>query len=471
MFFRTPGATVSAHSPLIVRVLVIFGMALLFRMSAWYYNAAADSGEYLYQDAGSFYRTAVHLANGNGYVLERGQEPAFFREPATSYFFAGNIALYAALAGRSVTEPSYDRNNWPRDPGNRNAIRLIRLSQAVLQAIALALFYLLLRHYFRDAFAFTVAALASLYPPLALYSEQLMRENLLVAVLLAVAYLLSSQIQRPSYWKLAALGILWGVAALTLQVYMLLGVFLFAFVLRSTGTIALTAKRCAVIGALFMLTVLPWVCKVYAFYPDVRIAQSLGCALTPDWIQFKTSLQFARTRSSNLSGTGRVPADSMLAVDPYGFTARQLFDNAFSGSFRRAARQLDLKYGHPSLRDRVRTYGGELAWFLVLPGYQYGDWSATRSVAPHDHGNMVVTMFISIVLSVMSLIGLWICCRRATGVLPIYLFHLAFFWLLMSESRRALPIVPFFVLFGLVGLWKVTQLGFPRCRFSILKES
>jgi 4-amino-4-deoxy-L-arabinose transferase-like glycosyltransferase len=460
MFFRTPGALVSAHTSLIVRVLVIFGLALLFRMSAWYYNAATDSGEYLFNDAGSFYRTAVHLANGDGYVQEPGQEPVFFREPVTSYFFAGSIALYATLAGRSVV-----------DPGNRNAIRLIRLSQAVLQAVALALFYLLLRHYFRDAFSFTVAALASLYPPLALYSEQLMRENLLVAVLMAVAYLLSSHIQRPAYWKLAVLGILWGVAALTLQVYMLLGVLLFASLLLRTGRIALALRRCAVIGALFVLTVLPWIYKVYAFYPNVRIAQSLGCALTPDWIQFKTSLQFARSRSQSLSGTGGVPADAMLAVDPYGFTTRELFDNAFSGHFRRAARQLDLKYGHPSLRDRVRTYVGALAWFLVLPGYQYGDWSAMRSVAPHDHGNMVVTMFISIVLSVMSIIGIWTCCRRATGVLPIYLFHLAFFWLLMSESRRALPIVPFFVLFGMIGLWKVIQLGFPQCRFSILKES
>jgi hypothetical protein len=340
-----------------------------------------------------------------------------------------------------------------------------------LQAIALVLFYLLLRHHFKDVFSFIVAALASLYPPLALYSEQLMRENLLLGVFMMLAYMLSSHIQKPAYWKLAVIGVLWGISALTLQVYVLLGVFLLALVFFRTRNALLAMKRCAVIGVFFVLVVLPWLHKVYTFYPDVRIAKSMGCALTSDWIQFKTSLQFAKSHSQDPSGTGSTPSDGVLSMDRYGFTSRELFDKAFSGYFRQTARQLDAKYGRPSAKERVKTCVGSLAWFVVLPGYQYGDWSATRSVAVHDHGNMVVTMFISVVMSVCSIIGLWICFKRAIDVLPIYLFHLAFFWLLMSESRRALPIVPFFVLFGIVGLMKVIQLGFPQCRFSIHKGS
>ncbi|HVP15524.1 MAG TPA: hypothetical protein VMS88_08260, partial [Terriglobales bacterium] len=62
------------------------------------------------------------------------------------------------------------------------------------------------------------------------------------------------------------------------------------------------------------------------------------------------------------------------------------------------------------------------------------------------------------------------CCRRAVDVTPVYLFHLAFFWILMSATRRAIPIVPFFVLFGVIGFSKILQLGFPRCRFAIFKD-
>jgi hypothetical protein len=469
--FSRHHATMRAHLPLLVKTLFICGMALLLRLSVSYYNIATDSGKYLFQDSSSFYRIAVNLANGRGYVLEPGQEPYYFREPVSIYFYAGGVALYALATGRSVGAPSYDENNWPRDRDNRNVIRLIRLTHAVIQAIAMGLFYLLLRHRFKDVFAFVVALVVSLYPPLALYSEQLLRENLLVGILMLVACMLSSHVRKPAYWRLAVIGILWGLSALTLQVYLALGAVLLAFVAIHAGRVVLAAKRCAVIGVLFLLTVLPWLHTVYAFYPDLRIARSMGCALTPDWIRFMTSLQFARSRPQNLSGTGSAPSDEVLSTDGYGFTTRELFDKAFSGDFARTARQLDLKYGVPSAKERARTYVGSLASFLFLPGYQYGDWSATRRVAAHDHGNMVVMMFISIVLGASSLIGLWICWRRAFDLLPIYLFHLAFFWLLMSESRRALPVVPFFVLFGMVGLLKIIQAGFPRCRCSIYEES
>jgi 4-amino-4-deoxy-L-arabinose transferase-like glycosyltransferase len=471
MSFEERQAATQTALPLIVKVLFIFGMALLLRLAVSYYNAAADSGEYLFQDSSSYYRMAVNLANGHGYVLKQGQEPYFFREPGTTYFFAGGVGLYRALTGRSVVEPSYDRNNWPEDHDNRNVIRLIRLGQAVLQAIALALFYLLLRHSFKDAAAFVIAALASLYPPLALFSEQLMRENLLLAALMVVAYMLSSQVRRPAYWKLAVIGIFWGLAALTLQVYMVLGVFLCAFLFLGTRSVLLATRRCAVIAALFLVTVLPWLHEVYTFYPDVRIAGSMGCALTSDWSRLFASLRFANSRSQGPSGTGNVRADPLLATDMYAFTTRECFDNAYSGRFRQMARQLDMKYGRPSAVERAREYAGMLAWFLVLPGYQYDDWSATRSVAAHDHGNMAVTMFLSFVLSACSIIGLWMCRRKASATLPVYLFHLAFFWILMSASRRALPVVPFFVLFGMVGLSKVVQLGFPQFRFSIFRES
>ena len=79
-------------------------------------------------------------------------------------------------------------------------------------------------------------------------------------------------------------------------------------------------------------------------------------------------------------------------------------------------------------------------------------------------------MYVSFVLSLFASIGLWICCRRALDMLPIYFFHVAFFWILMSASRRALPIVPFFVLFGVIGLLKTVQVGFPQFRFAIYKE-
>jgi 4-amino-4-deoxy-L-arabinose transferase-like glycosyltransferase len=445
-------------------------MALALRFAVLYYNMAVDSGEYLFQDSSSYYRIAVNLATGHGFVLERGQEPYFFREPATIYLYAAGVALHQLATGRSVPEPTYDENRWPTDPENQRIIQLIRMSQALLQALALALFYLLLRHHFKELFAFLVAAFVSLYPPVALYAQQLMRENLLLAVLMLAAYLFSSHLRRPAYWKMAAMGIAWGIAALTLQVYALFGFFLLPFLLRRGTPALLALRRWAVMGAFFLLTVLPWLHTVYAFYPDIRIARSMGCALTWDWAHLNGSMTHARNRTL---GQAVPPAatDSVLATDVYAFSSSECFRRSFDGSFRRLSRQLDARYGRPSARENAKETAGKLAWFFLLPGYQYPDWSPSRSVPEHDHGDMVFVMFLSFVLGVCSIAGLLACFRRAVGIVPVYLFHLAFFWVLMSATRRAFPVVPFFVLFGIVGLLKVIQLGFPQWRFSVFRES
>jgi 4-amino-4-deoxy-L-arabinose transferase-like glycosyltransferase len=464
-------AAVRSCPPHVAQALLVFGIALLLPLAIFTYNAAEHDGLYQFPDVRSFYRPAVSVANGNGYVLRQGEEPYFFREPATAYYYAAVVRFYELLTHRRVPEPLFGTNHWPTDPDNQRVIQLIRLSQALLHAIALVFFYLLLRHVFRNGFSFAVAVFASLYPPLALYCQQLMRENLLLAVFMPMAYFFSSHLRRPAYWKMVVVGALWGISALALQVYVLVGVFLLAFLVLMTRRKVLAARWGLVMGISFALTVLPWLHNVYKYYPDVRIARSMGCSLTTDWIRLNASLEFARSHPRALSATAGGVTAGVLATNVYGFTSKECFANTFNGSWRRTADSLDATFGRPSARDRALRYARALAFFLVLPGYQPGDWSSSRAVVAHDHGNMVAILFMYFVLSACSVVGLRTCGKRAMGILPIYLFHLSFFWILMSESRRALPVVPFFVLLGLVGLLKAVQLGFPQWKLPIYRGS
>ena len=249
-----------------------------------------------------------------------------------------HVALYQALTGRPVAEPSYDENNWPRDHDNRNVIRLIRLSQAHPagpRAGALLSAAPALLPGWRSAFA--VAALASLLPaPGALLRTIDAREP---------------AARRPDAWPTCCpptseAGVLEAgrhrgpLGALRADPAGVRGArrLPLGFILLQTRNVAPAAKRCAVVGACFLLTVLPWLHKVYTFYPDVRIARSMGCALTSDWIQFKTSLRFADSRHPRARVSGRTTsADELLSMDMYAFTARECFDNAFNGTFRRTA--------------------------------------------------------------------------------------------------------------------------------------
>ena len=102
-----------------------------------------------------------------------------------------------------------------------------------------------------------------------------------------------------------------------------------------------------------------------------------------------------------------------------------------------------------------------------MPGYIRGYGLYNTQI---DYRNSVPVLFVMFFLGSFSIIGLVACSKRLIYVLPVYLFHLALFWILMSDSRRALPIVPFMVMLGAVGMWKVICMGFPEIKWSVYKD-
>jgi len=468
MSFRNHYVALQTKTPLFAKIAFIFGVSMLLQLTLLYSNNSVGTvGKHIFNDSITYYRSAVNLANGDGYVNKQGEEPYFFREPGTSYFYAASVLLYKTVTGRSVVEPSFDNSHWPKDRDNQNVIQLIRLTQIILQALALVFLYLLLRHCFTDVFAFIATVIVALYPPLAFFSENLLRENLLFGVLMAMSYTFSSYIKKAAYWKLAIIGILWGVSALTLQVYMLLGIFLFPFVFIKTKQIILTAKRCAMISLFFILTVSPWLVKVYSFYPDIRIAKSMGCALTFDWGKLNGSLLYAQSHLQEPLANDTSDADKLLDTNAYSYTTTELFDLTFNGDFNSMAQKLKIGYGAPSRMAKIKGNIAKLGRFILLPGYipGYGAFMGEQ-----DYRNSALVIFISLFVGACSIFGLCVSIGKTFYQLPVYLFHLMGFWILMSESRRALPILPFCVLLGIIGFIKFIQIGFPKYRFSVYKN-
>lgn len=455
------------HFPLIIKILSVFGLAMLLRMTLFYYNNnITEYGKHLFDDSCGYYQVGVSLANGDGYCLAPGY-PYYCREPGTSYFYAMGVSIYKTVTGRAVSVPVYDKNNWPLDRDNQNVIMLIRFLQATIQALAIVFFYLLLRHYLKDSFSFAVSLMVALYLPLAFYSEALLRENLLLFFLILSAFVFSSYLHRPAFLKLAVLGISWGLAALTLQVYLIYGVFLFAFFFLKDRVLSATLKRCAVISALFCVTVFPWLYKVYTFYPDIRIAQSMGCSLTFDFLRYcRQSEAVAGTEPTNTSEDAVSP-ESSTSQFAYYHDSKEVFQRTFNGFYRTRTREMAAKHGTLSFRKKAAKNIANYARFVLLPGYITG-YGAKMEL--HDYRNSVLVLFVSFLIGMLSVVGLIACARKMVFLLPVYLFHLIFCWVMLSEARRALPVIPFFICLGVIGCLKVFQLAFPNLGFSIFRN-
>ena len=160
-------------------------------------------------------------------------------------------------------------------------------------------------------------------------------------------------------------------------------------------------------------------------------------------------------------------SDSLPASCSYYHDAKNVFEKTFSGFYKEQVKEMKAKYGSPPLRETISDYTMNLVRFLFIPGYMPG---YGRYMELHDYRNSFYIIFLSIILGVLSIIGLVSSSHKVVYLMPLYLFHLAFFWIMMSESRRALPIVPFFVLFGILGILQVLKMGFPQWKFSIFRD-
>ena len=76
--------------------------------------------------------------------------------------------------------------------------------------------------------------------------------------------------------------------------------------------------------------ILPWLIYVYGYYPDIRIAKTVGCALTYEWIHY-----VSYHRCANAVG---LMSDTELArfeyEDAYHGTFDEYFDKSFNGYYR-----------------------------------------------------------------------------------------------------------------------------------------
>jgi len=444
----------SKKSMYLAQLALVGFLAAALRLTFLYNDCGSSLGQgrRMGYDAREYFTTAVNLANGDGYSVTPRGPPFLAREPGLIYFYAAHVWLYERITRHHVAYPTFQDLDvplfwWPQEKESQGCVMLIMASQAVLQVLAVLFLYGMAARLFRPALALAVGLAGALYVPLVPYSEVLLRENLLQSLLMVTGFVFVSYWQRPTAWKAAIVGLLWGLAALTLQVYAVLGICFAVPMLWKERPIGRALVRIVVMGLVFGVTVLPWILRAYAFYPDWRVAKSLGYSYTYEVRRNEGArAQANRMAPAPLYAQAVAPPGTNDEVRHFFYDSRAAFQQTFDGSLRRESNELTRQYGTPR-----QAIGMQVAEFVLMPGY--GLWGGfTR---PSYLG-----LFLACVVGVFSLIGVMLCLRRYACLTPIYWFHVLLLPILMSERRRVIPIMLLIVLFAVVGLWWLIR----RCR-------
>ncbi|CAB1064638.1 hypothetical protein D1BOALGB6SA_9434 [Olavius sp. associated proteobacterium Delta 1] len=221
--------------------LVVFSLALLLRLV---FVVAVLSGP-LETDALDYDTLGWKLSQGKGYVNSTGQ-PTAYRPPVYPLLLGG---IYYILG---------------HDP------QWVRLVQAFIGAGICVLLYWVTRSIFDAGTAKMAGLVSCIYPPLIIYTNQILTEILFTFLMLLTVMLVINK--RGSCWYVIS-GVAFGLALLTRPFLVVFGPFLYFWLLLKHKKKALRAMAFTTTGLLLIL--LPWtfrnLSKLDAFVPFANV--------------------------------------------------------------------------------------------------------------------------------------------------------------------------------------------------------
>src|SRR5438552_6567742 len=210
-------------------------------------------------DPAFYLHAATELASGHGY--------RFFDGQATAYYPVGYPAVLSVVIVLVRHTPLPD--NLPRAAGGLNV---------VLGLANVLLVFHLARRLVAESVAITAAGVVARFPSLILHSAALLSETLFITLVLAA---LSVALWRPldsvSRRRLAAVGVIIGLAALVRPPALLLPFPLMLALRRAGFSWPDAARRFAVVLGMAVVVLLPWTVRnALVFHAPVLVSTNIG---------------------------------------------------------------------------------------------------------------------------------------------------------------------------------------------------
>lgn len=407
-------------------------------------------------DAQSYYKAALNIVNGVGYsdYTEAPFLPFYFREPLTSYSIALSAWIYKIAFGiEHLDYPS----SWAiaeMQPWHQMIILIVKTISSLLQLAGLFLFSLLIRKYTSKKAALLFLGISAVYVPLVIYHSLLLREVYVFFLLLLMTFLWERFITTDRWAYLVSTALVGGIICLYLHLYWILLLFFIPFlIVHERKRLKTTGMKCLVFILLFFLPSVPWVHKVYQYYPDIRVAKTLGSALTVDYTNALNAYR-AHGVDPYYVKQGDIPGNVKVWTDIFSIRdARKNFQYTFDGTYKREAERLNAANTRETL-IKYYLYRVGLAFrntvFIVGITYDYeifwGNFSAKEILK-------FLFCIPYIVMGLLALYGMWYVVKKYWILMPAFFYNAVFFFAYGDEERRQYVLVPWIIIMAMTAVW------------------
>ena len=436
-------------------IFLLFIIALLIRTIFLFTYSAKN----VYTDAVMYHNYAVNIAAGNGFTdaIEAPYDLNFFREPGNVYFIATayNIASLCGVEIKHI-DPENDKTGHDRIRNYHPEIYWARILFALLEAISVVFFYKTLKRITSDANAFIIALIYAFFYPAFFFVATLMRESLLTGTLIILNYYFVSYIFDRKTYQLIIVGILLGICILVFQAMVVLSIllvtYLFIYKIQFSGFI----KESLLLAFICIITISPWMIKIYNYHSDIRVLKTFGVSLTTEMSGCMTEARMLEC----CKGMSKSELNDYLSY-LYELPSNKQFQYSFDGTFkaqRDSLRSTLSKNPNYTFANRMKfkllQYKTAVSYF-ICPNYFSGIIS---SKLINDAAGVLKIIYIVpyIMLFLMCILGVFGVFANFKQLLPYISIYWVFLILLLlmpwfgSEGRRFLPMftlwLPAFVL-------------------------
>jgi len=406
----------------------------------------------LYPDVIGYHMYAFNLIdNGHYSPLHSPLEDTFFREPAGSYILktAYQVASFfgvdiSPISNYSMTKYAvleyHPEFYWGR------------LMFSFIDSISICFFFLTLLYFTTQKKAMIVTVIYLFFFPCFFYLQTLLRDSFQVSLLLILNYFFVRYLFKDSRLSLAIVGLLLGIAILTLKALVVvgLGVVAFVFVVHRKSlkrffidTVLVTVITC--------LTITPWMLKVYNSYPNIGVFKELGTSLTFDLGEYCTAIRVLR-----FLGQISVDDSEKMLVDTWAMDSKEQFALSFDKTFKQKADSI-----YSLMGDEKSSFIAKYklnSYYKAIENLIYPNslWGILPTVFVFKLNTFIAPLFF--IIGILGFLGFLIYFRRYWKGLMVYISFIVTLVFLPSfgdEGRRLLLFYSVWIPFSLLVVNKI----------------
>lgn len=408
-------------------------------------------------DARAYYTAALNLANGNGYSdhSEEPYLPFYFREPITSYAMSFFVRVWKWINRVSTVPFPTTWSVRQMETSHQAIILFIRIGSSILQLLGLLLFSSVVKRHSTQTAALVFLSIGAVSTPMILYSSLLLREVYLFFFLMLITWLWDSFLISGKWPYLIATALTGGIICLCLHVYwILLLLFLPLLAIHLKRKTKRVLTKCLVFALFFFLPTLPWVIRVYHYYPDIRVAKTLGSGLTPDYANGLRAYRAFGVDPYHAK-QGDLPRDIPVRTDIFSIQdVRMVFQYTFDGTYREEAARINAENTTVTI---LRYYWDNILLafrntvFIVGITYDYGVF-----LGHFSKKDIIKFIFCLpwLLMGILALLGLLPMIKRYWMIMPVFFYNTLFFFAFGDEERRQYVLIPWIIVLSMYSVWR-----------------